>query len=170
MCAVRIKNVFPSSGAAHNIPAIRLYEDVDLPGPLYIVEGCAYGSPFCLSGSGMCGSATPRALSWGGTLLIWLFTHLVCPLHCGTVPDPVGVTQLPCPGDQSSRRGFNGRVKVPRVSLKTLTLTLSQGERGKNARNGSIPQLDEAISTLHDSVVVRSQDEGFTYVFAAPIE
>lgn len=60
--AVNIKDVLSSSRASDDISSIRLREDIDLSGPFGIMEGCACGSAFRSSYTGMFGSATMRLL------------------------------------------------------------------------------------------------------------
>ncbi len=81
MGSVSVKDVFPSLRATHDISAVWLHKDVNLSGPLCIIERCPYRSSCCLSAPGMSGSATPRDLPGGLTFLIWFLTHVACPSY-----------------------------------------------------------------------------------------
>jgi hypothetical protein len=78
MGSVSIKDVLPAMSPSYHISAIRLHEDVDLSGPLGIIEGYARRSSLCLSSPGVFSSAT-TPLSAGWRRWVWLFTHPVGP-------------------------------------------------------------------------------------------
>ena len=81
MDAISAKDVFPASIASHDISPIWLHEYIALPGPLRIVECCAYRPSFCLSYARMRASTTV-GLSVRWALLPWLFTHSVRSSTC----------------------------------------------------------------------------------------
>jgi hypothetical protein len=78
MGAIRLKDVFPAMRTSHHIPAIRLHEDIDLSGPLGVIEGYACRSSLGLSSPGVLNPAT-TPLAAGRGRWVWLFTHPVCP-------------------------------------------------------------------------------------------